>query len=79
MATRRVLEEEKALLTLDERDRLVREIQDEVLGLGPAGAAAPGPDGGSDILVNGHKDVYIERARQASSARPWCASRTTRT
>ena len=31
VATRRVLEEEKVLLTLEERDRLVREIQDEVL------------------------------------------------
>ena len=60
VATRRVLEEEKVLLTLEERDRLVREIQDEVLGLGPLEPLLQDP-AVADILVNGHKDVYIER------------------
>jgi pilus assembly protein CpaF len=60
VATRRVLEEEKVLLTLEERDRLVREIQDEVLGLGPLEPLLQDPTI-ADILVNGHKDVYIER------------------
>ena len=60
VATRRVLEEEKVLLTLDERDRLVREIQDEVLGLGPLEPLLQDPNV-ADILVNGHQDVYIER------------------
>ena len=60
VATCRVLEEEKALLTLEERDRIVREIQDEVLGLGPLEPLLQDPSV-SDILVNGHSDVYIER------------------
>ena len=60
VATCRILEEEKALLTLEERDRIVREIQDEVLGLGPLEPLLQDPSI-SDILVNGHRDVYIER------------------
>ncbi|MEN8185046.1 MAG: hypothetical protein ABFS46_21195, partial [Myxococcota bacterium] len=35
VATKRVLDDQRVLLSLDERDRLVREIQDEVFGLGP--------------------------------------------
>jgi pilus assembly protein CpaF len=60
VATCRILEEEKALLTLEERDRIVREIQDEVLGLGPLEPLLQDPSI-SDIMVNGHRDVYIER------------------
>jgi pilus assembly protein CpaF len=60
VATCRILEEEKALLTLEERDRIVREIQDEVLGLGPLEPLLQDPSI-SDIMVNGHTDVYIER------------------
>jgi pilus assembly protein CpaF len=60
VATRRVLEEEKALLTLEERERIVQEIQDEVLGLGPLEPLLQDPTI-SDILVNGHKNVFIER------------------
>jgi len=60
VATCRILEEEKALLTLEERDRIVREIQDEVLGLGPLEPLLQDPTI-SDIMVNGHRDVYIER------------------
>jgi pilus assembly protein CpaF len=60
VATCRILEEEKALLTLEERDRIVREIQDEVLGLGPLEPLLQDPTV-SDIMVNGHRDVYIER------------------
>ena len=41
-------------------DYLVREIQDEVLGLGPLEPLLQDP-AVADILVNGHKDVYIER------------------
>jgi len=59
-ATRHVLEEEKVLLTLEERDRLVREIQDEVFGLGPLEPLLEDPTV-SDILVNGHKQIYVER------------------
>ncbi len=48
-------------MTLQERERLVQEILDEVFGLGPLEPLLK--DGTiSDILVNGYKDVYIERA-----------------
>jgi pilus assembly protein CpaF len=59
-ATRRVLEEEKALLTLEDRERLVKEIQNEVFGLGPIEPLLEDPHV-ADILVNGHGHVYIER------------------
>jgi pilus assembly protein CpaF len=47
-------------LNLNERDRLFREIQDEVLGLGPLEPFMQDPSV-SDILVNTHKQVYVER------------------
>jgi pilus assembly protein CpaF len=60
LATQRILEEEKILLTLDERDRFVREIQDEVFGLGPLEPLLADPTI-SDILVNGSDQIYVER------------------
>jgi pilus assembly protein CpaF len=60
VATRRVLEEEKVLLTLEEREQLVEEMQHEVLGLGPIEPLLQDPTV-CDILVNGHNDVYVER------------------
>ena len=59
-ATRRILEERRVLLTLEERERVVREIQDEVFGLGPLEPLLQDPSV-SDVLVNGHRDVYVER------------------
>jgi pilus assembly protein CpaF len=59
-ATLRILEQQKVLLTLEERERLVQEIQDEVFGLGPLEPLLEDPTV-SDILVNGHEGVYIER------------------
>jgi pilus assembly protein CpaF len=60
LATQRILEDEKVLLTLDERDRFVREIQDEVFGLGPLEPLLADPTV-SDILVNGADQIYVER------------------
>jgi pilus assembly protein CpaF len=59
-ATRRILDDRRALLTLDERERIVAEIQDEVFGLGPLEPLLEDPTV-SDVLVNGHGDVYVER------------------
>ena len=59
-ATRRILEAEKALLSLEDRDRVVAEIQDEVFGLGPLEPLLKDPHV-ADILVNGHSSVFIER------------------
>jgi len=47
-------------LTRAERDRLVLEIQHETLGLGPLEPLLQDPDI-SDILVNGHGQIYIEK------------------
>jgi pilus assembly protein CpaF len=51
---------ESTPMNLQERERLAQEVLDEVFGLGPlepllADATV------SDILVNGHKHVYVER------------------
>jgi pilus assembly protein CpaF len=59
-ATRRVLEEKELLLNLEERETLVREVQDEVFGLGPLEPLLQDPTI-SDILVNNHRHVYVER------------------
>jgi pilus assembly protein CpaF len=60
LATRRVLDEQKVILSLEERERIVREIQDEVFGLGPLEPLLQDPTV-SDVLVNAHNDVYVER------------------
>src|SRR5216117_793906 len=44
-----------------ERERLSLEVLDEVFGLGPLEPLLQDP-GINDILVNGHKQVYVERA-----------------
>ncbi|HXE89938.1 MAG TPA: CpaF family protein [Terriglobales bacterium] len=48
-------------LSFAERERLAREILDEIFGLGPLEPLLKDPSI-SDILVNGHANVYIERA-----------------
>ena len=47
-------------MTLQERERLALEVLDEVFGLGPLEPLLKDPTI-SDILVNSHKDVYVER------------------
>ncbi len=47
-------------LTRAERDRLILEIQHETLGLGPLEPLLQDPEV-SDILVNGPRQVYVER------------------
>ncbi|MCP5060215.1 MAG: CpaF family protein [bacterium] len=60
-ATQKILTEEGVALTKDERQRLLREIKDEVFGLGPIEPLLREP-GVCDILVNGPKQIYVERA-----------------
>jgi pilus assembly protein CpaF len=55
-----LLIEETTPLSLMEREKLVNEVLDEVLGLGPLEPLLKDPTI-SDILVNTHKKVYIER------------------
>jgi pilus assembly protein CpaF len=59
-ATLQILESEKFLLTFEERERFVKEIQHEVFGLGPLEPLLQDPTI-SDILVNGCDQIFIER------------------
>src|SRR6266403_2276929 len=51
---------ESTPMNLQERERLSQEVLDEVFGFGPLEPLLADPSV-SDILVNGHKRVYIER------------------
>jgi len=55
-----ILNEEGRLLTDTDRARLVEEIKNELLGLGPLEPLLRDDDV-TDILVNGHGQVYVER------------------
>ncbi|MEO7774560.1 MAG: CpaF family protein, partial [Steroidobacteraceae bacterium] len=58
--TTRLLVEESAPLSLAQRQLIVRQIEDEVLGHGPLEPLLADPSI-ADILVNGPHKVYIER------------------
>ncbi|MGE5055620.1 MAG: CpaF family protein [Acidobacteriota bacterium] len=58
---RNLISDEVTPLSIPERDRLGREILDEIFGLGPLEQVMKDP-GISDILVNGFNQIYIERA-----------------
>src|SRR6476660_2621404 len=55
-----LVEELNAPMTAAEKDRLSREVLDEVFGLGPLEPLLQDPDV-NDILVNGYQNVYVER------------------
>ncbi len=55
-----LLNEEETPLNLNERSRLIEDIQHEVLGLGPLEPLLADPTI-SDILVNTYSQVYVER------------------
>jgi pilus assembly protein CpaF len=55
-----VLAQEGAPLSASERDRLVNDVQHELFGLGPLEPLLADPTI-SDILVNSHHTIYIER------------------
>ena len=56
----RLADEENTLLNFNERQRLINEVLDETFGLGPLEVILSDPTI-SDILVNGPKQVYIEK------------------
>jgi pilus assembly protein CpaF len=68
---RRVAEElcqrSSSLLSRSERERLINEVLDETFGLGPLEPLMRDPTV-SDILINGHNTVYVERAGQLEKA-----------
>ncbi|HZM27741.1 MAG TPA: CpaF family protein [Gemmatimonadales bacterium] len=55
-----LLTEEHVPLNLEERERLLAQVVDEIFGLGPIESLRQDPEI-SDILVNTHDQVYIER------------------
>ncbi|MBL8219477.1 MAG: CpaF family protein [Bryobacterales bacterium] len=61
----RLLEDERVPMTTSEMNKMVEEVLDEVLGLGPLEPLLKEPSI-SDILVNGYNKVYIERGGKLS-------------
>ena len=57
---RKLLNDERAVLNSSEYAKLLAEVLDEVLGLGPLEPLLKDPDI-SDILVNTYSQVYVER------------------
>ncbi|HEV2294154.1 MAG TPA: CpaF family protein [Tepidisphaeraceae bacterium] len=55
-----LLSEQRSPLSAPEKQRLLREVMDEIFGLGPLEEFLRDPDT-TDILVNGPKQIYIER------------------
>jgi pilus assembly protein CpaF len=56
----RLLDEESTPVSTSERQQITQDILHEVLGLGPLEPLLSDPTV-SEILVNGHKQVYVER------------------
>lgn len=56
----RLIDEESVPLTTQTRHQIIKEIEDDVLGLGPLEALLYDPSI-ADILVNGYKKIYVER------------------
>src|SRR5262249_21929382 len=59
-AVEKLLLQENIPMTLPERDRIIEEILDEVFGFGPLEPLMK-DSSVSDILVNNHNKVYVER------------------
>ncbi|MGB9108980.1 MAG: CpaF family protein [Telluria sp.] len=60
LLVQRIIEEERIVLNQQERHHLVLDIQHEMLGFGPLEPLLNDPTV-SDILVNTHSQVYVER------------------
>ncbi|MDQ3155155.1 MAG: CpaF family protein [Actinomycetota bacterium] len=56
----RIIASEQVLLTADERLRLIRDIEDDALGLGPLQRLL-NDESVTEIMVNGHEWIYVER------------------
>jgi pilus assembly protein CpaF len=55
-----IIASEQVLLSAEERRNLIRDIEDDALGLGPLQRLLDDPTV-SEIMVNGHEHVYVER------------------
>ncbi len=63
MVVEHLCDAEDTLLNRQERERIVDEVIDEVLGLGPLELILKDPKV-SDILINGPKNIYVEKGGQ---------------
>src|SRR5258708_40256103 len=68
---RNTVNSEAVPLSFAERERLAREILDEIFGLGPLEPLLKDPTI-SDILVNRYNKVYVERAGKLEATGPRC-------
>lgn len=55
-----IIEDEQLLLTVEERNRFIQDIEDDALGLGPLQRVLEDPTV-TEIMVNGHDTIYVER------------------
>jgi pilus assembly protein CpaF len=60
MVVEHLCDAEETMLNRQERERIVDEVIDEVLGLGPLELILKDP-GVSDILINGPKNIFVEK------------------
>jgi pilus assembly protein CpaF len=63
----RLLEDERVPMTAAEQNKIIEEVLDEVLGLGPLEPLLKEPSI-SDILINRHNKVFIERNGKLSES-----------
>ena len=63
MVVEHLCDAEETLLNRQERERIVDEVIDEVLGLGPLELILK-DETVSDILINGPKNIYVEKGGQ---------------
>jgi pilus assembly protein CpaF len=63
----RLLEEERVPMTAAEQNKIIEEVLDEVLGLGPLEPLLKEPSI-SDILINRHNKIFIERNGKLSES-----------
>ena len=62
---RRMMDEHSAPLSLEQRQQIIRCIEDEIMGLGPLEPLLADKTV-SDILVNGYDSIYVERKGKLS-------------
>lgn len=55
-----IIDDEHLLLTAEERKRLIQDIEDDALGLGPLQRVLE-DSSVTEIMVNGHDHIYVER------------------
>jgi pilus assembly protein CpaF len=67
MVVEHLCDTENTMLNRSERDRLVEEVLDETFGLGPLEGLLKDAKI-SDILINGPKDIYVERGGKMERA-----------